>query len=74
MTWTMNVNPFGNLALSALVAAIPIIFLFIGLTLLKMKGHWAAITATLLAVIISASVYGMPVKYAGLSVVYGDYF
>ena len=74
MTWAMNVNPLGNLALSALVAAVPIIFLFIGLTVLKMKGHWAAIIATTLAVVVAAVVYGMPAQYAGLSVVYGALF
>ena len=74
MAWTMNINPFGNLAVSALVAAVPILFLFIALTVLKMKGHWAAIVATSLAVIIAAAAYGMPVQYAGLSVLYGALF
>ena len=74
MTWAMNVNPLGNLALSALVAAVPIIFLFIALTVLKMKGHWAAIIATTLAVVVAAVVYGMPAQFAGLSVVYGALF
>ncbi|GKT10632.1 L-lactate permease [Desulforhabdus sp. TSK] len=74
MTWTMNVDPLGNLALSALVAAVPIIFLFIALTVLKMKGHWAAIVATALAVSVAAVVYGMPAQLAGLSVVYGALF
>ncbi len=74
MTWTMNINPLGNLALSALVAAIPILFLFVALTVLKMKGHWAAIIATALAIGVAAVVYGMPGKYAGLSVVYGALF
>ena len=74
MTWAMNVNPLGNLALSALVAAVPILFLFLGLTVLKMKGHWAAIIATALAVIVASIVYGMPAQYAGLSVVYGALF
>ena len=74
MTWAMNVNPLGNLALSALVAAVPIIFLFIGLTVLKLKGHWAAIIATTLAVVVAAVVYGMPAHYAGLSVAYGALF
>jgi lactate permease len=74
MTWTMNVDPLGNLALSALVAAVPIIFLFIALTVLKMKGHWAAIVATTLAVSVAAVVYGMPAQLAGLSVVYGAMF
>ena len=74
MTWAMDVNPLGNLALSALVAAVPILFLFLGLTVLKMKGHWAAIIATALAVAVAIVVYGMPAQYAGLSVVYGALF
>ncbi len=74
MTWAMNVSPLGNLALSALVAAVPILFLFVALTLLKMKGHWAAIVATALAMAVAAMVYGMPVRLAGLSVVYGALF
>jgi lactate permease len=74
MTWAMNVDPLGNLALSALVAAVPIIFLFIALTVLKMKGHWSAIIATSLAVVVASIVYGMPGKFAGLSVVYGALF
>src|ERR1700736_5021986 len=74
MSWTMNVNPLGNLALSALVALVPILFLFIALTVLKMKGHWAAIIATLLAVGVACIAYGMPMQYAGLSVVYGALF
>ena len=74
MTWAMNVNPLGNLALSAAVAAVPILFLFLGLTVLKMKGHWAAMIATALAVGVATVVYGMPAQYAGLSVVYGALF
>jgi len=74
MTWAMNVNPLGNLALSALAAAVPIIFLFLGLTVLKMKGHWAAIIATALAVAVAVVVYGMPAQLAGLSIVYGALF
>ena len=74
MSWTMNVNPLGNLALSALVALVPILFLFIALTVLKMKGHWAAIIATSLAVGVACIAYGMPMQYAGLSVVYGALF
>ena len=74
MSWTMNVNPLGNLALSALVALVPILFLFIALTVLKMKGHWAAIIATSLAVGVACIAYGMPKQYAGLSVVYGALF
>jgi len=74
MTWAMNVNPLGNLALSALAASVPIIFLFIGLAFLKMKGHWAAMIATALAAGVAIIVYGMPAQYAGRSIVYGALF
>jgi lactate permease len=70
----MNVNPLGNLALSALVAFVPILFLFVALTVLKMKGHWAAIVATSLAVAVACIAFGMPMQYAGLSVAYGALF
>jgi lactate permease len=74
VSWTMNVNPLGNLALSALVALVPILFLFIALTVLKLKGHWAAIIATSLAVGVACIAFGMPMQYGGLSVVYGALF
>ena len=37
-------NPFGNLLLSSLIAAIPIILFLLCLTVFKMKGIYAAIT------------------------------
>jgi lactate permease len=41
MPWTINTNPLENLALSSLVAAIPILYLFWALAFRRMKGHWA---------------------------------
>lgn len=67
----MNIDPFGNLTLSALAAALPIIFLFVGLAILKMKGHVAAIIATALAAFVAIVLCGMPPQYAALSVVHG---
>ena len=40
-TWAQTYDPLGNLWLSSLVAAIPIIFFFIALAVLRMKGHIA---------------------------------
>ncbi|MDN6182809.1 MAG: L-lactate permease, partial [Staphylococcus equorum] len=37
-------NPFNNLLLSSIVAAIPIILFLLCLTVFKMKGVYAAIT------------------------------
>lgn len=74
MTWNMNIDPVGNIFLSALIAAIPILFLFWALAIKRMKGHIAAVIATTIAVVISIAVYGMPVKYAVLSTLLGAGF
>ena len=74
MTWQMNVDPFGNIALSALVAAIPIFFLFWALAFKRMKGHFAALGGTSLAILIAVFVYKMPFDLAALSTLYGGAF
>ncbi len=74
MTWTIEMNPLNNLGLSALVAAIPILYLFWALAYKRMKGHWAALSAVAIAVVLSILVYGMPVKYSLLSTLYGMLF
>ena len=71
VAWSINVDPFGNLTVSALVAATPILFLFIALAVLKMKAHFAGIIATALSGLIAIYAYGMPSTYACLSILYG---
>lgn len=71
MNWTQVIDPFNNIAISAMVAIIPIIFIFWALIIKKMKGHQATLLATLIAIIIAIVVYGMPVKLALLSTVHG---
>ncbi len=39
VTWTQMYMPMGGLGLSALVALIPIIFFFVALAVLRLKGH-----------------------------------
>jgi lactate permease len=70
----MEVDPFGNIFLSAVIAAVPILFLFWALAVKRMKGHWAAIGATSLAIGIAIGVYGMPVRHALLSTLLGSSF
>lgn len=72
--WQMNVDPLGNIALSALVAAIPIFFLFWALAIKRMKGQFAAMGGTGLAILIAVLVYKMPVELAALSTLYGGAF
>ncbi len=70
MTWTQNINPFDNLALSALVASLPVVLIF-WLLIKKMKGYKASLLTILLAVVLAVSVYTMPVKLALSSVLHG---
>jgi len=71
MNWTQLTNPFGNIAISALIAVIPIIFLFWALIIKKMKGYIASLSALLISFIIAVSAYQMPVNLALLSVFHG---
>ncbi|MBO0935175.1 lactate permease LctP family transporter [Fibrella sp. HMF5335] len=71
MIWKQVIDPFHNLTLSVLVAAIPILFIFWALIIKKMKGYQASLIATGLALLIAVFVYGMPLKLAFLSVTHG---
>jgi lactate permease len=74
MTWQMNVDPFDNIGWSALVAALPITFLFWALAIQRMKGHFAALGGTAIALLIAVFVYKMPISLAALSTLYGGAF
>lgn len=71
MNWTQVIDPLSNLALSALVASLPIFFIFWALIIKKMKGYKASLLTLLVAVAVATIVYGMPVKLALLSGLYG---
>src|SRR5687768_8891702 len=71
MNWNQVINPFNNLALSALVAVVPIAFIFWALIIKKMKGYKAGLIAVALALIIAIFIYGMPVNLALLSTANG---
>ncbi len=70
-TWTQVYAPLGSLGLSAAVAALPIVFFFIALAVLRMKGHIAGTITTLLALAVAIFAYGMPVDMALASAGYG---
>ncbi|MBS1564624.1 MAG: lactate permease LctP family transporter [Bacteroidetes bacterium] len=67
MNWTQVIDPFQNMPLSAFIAALPVLFIFTALILLKMKGHIATLLTTLLAIGIAIGLYRMPAKLALLS-------
>ena len=70
-TWTQIYAPLGSLGLSALVASLPIIFFFIALAVLRMKGHVAGTITVAIALAIAVLVYQMPVDMAFAAAGYG---
>jgi lactate permease len=74
MTWTQTYVPLGNLHLSALVAAIPVVVLLAALAFFHVKAHVAALLGLVLALGIAVGVYGMPLRMAGATAAYGAAF
>ncbi len=71
-TWTQVYSPLAdNLWLSATVALIPIVFFFVALAVLRMKGYLAAIITVALAVLVAMIEYTMPVSMALAATGYG---
>ncbi|SDP77041.1 lactate permease [Ralstonia sp. 25mfcol4.1] len=62
--WTQLYTPLGSLWLSALAAAVPILFFFVALAVLRMKGHVAAAVTLALALVVAIFAYGMPAQQA----------
>src|SRR5947208_10627548 len=70
--WTQTYAPIGgSLGLSALAAAIPIVVLFIMLGALRKPAWSAAVAALTSAFVVALAVYGMPVRLAVISTIYG---
>lgn len=72
LTWTQIYTPVaGNLLLSALVAAIPVVVLLGLLAFFHVKAHKAALLGLATSLGVAIFVYGMPTKLALTSAVYG---
>jgi lactate permease len=72
--WTQNYTPVGGIALSALVAALPIVLLLGLLGLLHVRAHLAALAGLAAAFLIAVAVYRMPPGLALASAGYGAAF
>ncbi|HIW90355.1 MAG TPA: L-lactate permease [Candidatus Corynebacterium avicola] len=74
-TYQPDLSPVAdNLFLSALVALLPLVTVFVALGLLRWKAHWAGLAALGVSLVIAVLVYGMPVGLAGLSATQGAVF
>src|SRR5688572_5331341 len=73
--WQHNYEPVGgSLGISAVVAAIPIVVLFVMLGVLRKPAWVAATTALGSALLVALVAYGMPVQLAVISTLYGAAF
>src|SRR5687768_3257697 len=73
--WQHNYEPVGgSLGVSAVVAAIPILVLFVMLGVLRKPAWMAALSALVSALIVALTVYGMPAQLAVISTIYGAAF
>ena len=64
MKWVQVYDPLGNIFLSALIAAIPLMILLYMLGVRRAKGHHAAMIGTGSAVLLAVIVWGMPASLA----------
>jgi lactate permease len=71
MPWTQVYAPLGNLYLSALVAALPVVVLLGALAFFRVRAHNAALLGLATALLTAVLVYGMPAKLALGSAVNG---
>ncbi|OHX18660.1 L-lactate permease [Chromobacterium amazonense] len=69
--WTQHYFPSGSLALSALMAALPIVFFFVALAVLRLKGHVAGTLTVLIALAVAILFYGMPAQMALAAAAFG---
>jgi lactate permease len=70
--WQHNYEPIGgSLGLSAPIAAIPIVVLFVMLGVLRKPAWMSAATALISAIFVALVAYGMPLQLVLLSTLYG---
>ena len=71
MIWQQSYDPLHRMALSTLLAAVPVAVMLIGLGFLHLKAHVAAGAGLASALLIAMVVYGMPGEMAGKAALLG---
>ena len=72
--WSQVYDPFGDMALSTAIAAVPIVVLLGAIGILEVRAHIAAALGLVAALAIAIFAYGMPAHMAGLAAAYGAAF
>ena len=71
MVWQQIYDPFGNMIISTLLAAVPVVVMLVCLGFLHMKAHLAAALGLISAIVIAVFAYGMPADMAGRAAFFG---
>ncbi|MFC0337848.1 lactate permease [Kushneria avicenniae] len=69
--WQQIYNPLGQPLLSALVAALPMVFFLLALTVFRLKALTAAVMTLGLSLIMALWLFGMPLHKAVMAALYG---
>jgi L-lactate transport len=72
--WPQSIDPLHHLPLSALVAAAPLALLLVSMGGLRKSSYVSAAWGLLASVVMAVWVWGMPIKLAGTSMIYGGVY
>ncbi len=72
--WPQVYDPFGNMVISTLVAALPVVVLLGGIGLFELRAHIAAALGLATALLVAIVGFGMPASMAAAAAGYGAAF